>query len=86
MALALSGWLDKEGFDDRASNLFDPQGPPRDDRTWGISSVLTVSITDRLQARLRGSFTRRSSNVDLGQGFNLGYRRTVVGTSLTWRF
>jgi hypothetical protein len=86
LSISISGWLDKEGFDDRASNLLDPQGPPRDDRTWGASSILTVSITDRLQARLRGSYTRRSSNVDLGQGFNLDYRRAVVGAGMTWTF
>jgi hypothetical protein len=84
--ISISGWLDQEGFDDRASNLFNPQGPPRDDRTWGASTAFTVSISNRLQARFRGAYSRRSSNVDLGQGLNLDYRRTVVGTSLTYRF
>ncbi|HEX3129714.1 MAG TPA: tetratricopeptide repeat protein [Thermoanaerobaculia bacterium] len=85
LALSLSGWLDQERFDDQASNLLDPQGPARDDRTRGASAALTVAITDRLQARLRGAYTRRTSNVGIGN-LDFGYRRTVVGTSLSWSF
>lgn len=86
LALSLSGWLDQEGYDDRASNLLSPQGSPRDDRTWGASSVLTATVTDHLQVRLRGSYSRRSSNVDLGNGLDLDYRRTVVGAGARWSF
>ena len=86
LALSLSGWLDHEGYDDRASNLLDPQGPRRDDRTWGAATVLTATVTDHLQVRLRGAYSRRSSNVDLGNGLDLGYRRTVVGAGASWSF
>jgi hypothetical protein len=86
LALSISGWLDQEGYDDSASNLLNPQGSPRDDRTSGASTVLTVSVTDHLQLRLRGAYSRRSSNVDLGNGLDLDYRRTVVGASVSWRF
>ncbi|MES1243546.1 MAG: tetratricopeptide repeat protein [Acidobacteriota bacterium] len=86
LALALSGWLDRQQFDDRASNLVDPQGPARDDRSWGASTTLTVPLTERLQARLRGSYSRRTSNVGFGNGLDLGYRRTVIGAGLMWSF
>jgi hypothetical protein len=86
LALSLSGWLDQEQFDNRASNLINPQGPARDDRTRGASTTLTFSITDRLQARLRGSYSRRNSNVGFGGGPDLGYRRTVLGAGITWSF
>jgi len=86
LALSVSGWLDQEQFDDQASNLFNPQGPSRDDRTRGVSAALTVSITERLQARLRGAHSRRTSNVGFGNGLDLGYRRTVVGAGLSWSF
>jgi hypothetical protein len=86
LALALSGWLDRESFDDQASNLFDPQGPPREDRTWGTSATLTLSVTEHLQARVRGLYTRRTSNVDAGNGLDLDYQRTVAGAGLSWKF
>jgi hypothetical protein len=86
VALSVSGWLDQERFDDRASNLFNPQGPARDDRTRGASAALTASITHRLQARLRGTYSHRTSSVGFGNGPDLGYRRTVVGAGLAWSF
>jgi hypothetical protein len=85
-ALSVSGWLDQEEFDDSASNLLNPQGSPRDDRTWGASTTLTVSLSDRLQARLRGAYSRRISNVGFGNGPDLGYRRTVVGAGISWGY
>lgn len=85
LALSVSGWYDEESYGDSASNLLDPLGPPRDDRTSGASAILTVSVTSRLQARLRASHSRRTSNVDLGSGLDLGYRQTVVGAGLSWK-
>jgi hypothetical protein len=87
LALSISGWLDRESYDDNASNLATPQGgPPRDDRTRGASTTLTFSMTSHLQARIRGSYSRRSSNIEVGNGVDLGYRRSVVGAGLSWKF
>lgn len=86
LALSISGWLDQESYGDNASNLLDPQGPPREDRTWGASTTLILSMTSRLQARLRGAYSRRSSNIEVGNGVDLGYKQTVVGAGMTWKF
>jgi tetratricopeptide (TPR) repeat protein len=85
--LGLSGWLTEEDFGASASNLFDPQGPARDDRTWGTSAALSFALSARAQAVVRGTYTERSSNVDLGEDLpDLDYRRTILGTGIVWSF
>ena len=87
LALDLSGWLNDEDFGDPASNLFDPQGSARQDRTWGASAGLTYSLTGRLRLLARGSYSERSSSLDMGDGLpDLDYRRTVLGTGAVWSF
>ena len=88
-ALGLFGWLTEEDFGDSASNLFNPRGPARDDRTWGASAELSCFLgrSKRVQALVRGTYTERDSNVDLGEGLpDLGYRRTIWRTGVIWTF
>jgi len=85
----LGAWVNKEKFDDPASNLFssDPASPARRDRTWGSSAALAFEINDRLRFLLRGSYQNRDSNVTFDGGLPaLDYRRTVVETGLSWAF
>jgi tetratricopeptide (TPR) repeat protein len=85
--LDLSGRLREEDFGDSESNLFDPRGPARDDRTWGTSAALSFAFSERAQAVVRGTYTERRSNVDLGEDLpDLDYRRTILGTGIVWSF
>lgn len=85
--LDLSAWLTEEDFGDPASNLFTPQGPARNDQTWGTSAELSYLLWQKTRALVRGIYTERSSNVDLGEGLpNLGYRRTILRTGVVWTF
>ncbi len=87
--LELGGRLTEEDFGDSASNLFDPRGPARDDRTWGASAELSYFLTrsKRVQALVRGTYSERDSNVSLGEGLpDLGYRRTIWRTGVVWTF
>ncbi len=85
----LTGWVNREKFDDPASNLFssDPASPARRDTTWGSSAALAFEINDRLRLLLRGSYQNRDSNVTFDGGLPaLDYRRTLVETGLSWAF
>jgi tetratricopeptide (TPR) repeat protein len=87
--IRLGAWLNKEKFDDPASNLFssDPASPERRDRTWGSSATLAFDIKDRLRLLLRGSYQNRDSNVTFDGGLPaLDYRRTLLETGLSWSF
>ncbi|HYH45709.1 MAG TPA: hypothetical protein VEG34_08480, partial [Thermoanaerobaculia bacterium] len=85
--LGLSGRVLEEDFGDSASNLFNPRGPARSDQTWSASATVSYSITETIQAQVRGLYTERSSNVDMGEGLpDLDYRRTVLGTGVVWTF
>jgi tetratricopeptide (TPR) repeat protein len=87
--IRLGGWVNKEKFDDAASNLFspDPASPARRDRTWGSSAELAFDISDRLRFLLRGGYQNRNSNVTFDGGLPaLDYRRTLVETGLSWAF
>jgi hypothetical protein len=85
----LTGWVNREKFDDPASNLFssDPASPARRDTTWGSSAALAFEVNDRLRFLLRGSYQNRDSNVTFDGGLPvLDYRRTLVETGLSWTF
>ncbi|HEX5716655.1 MAG TPA: tetratricopeptide repeat protein [Thermoanaerobaculia bacterium] len=85
--LGLSGRVLEEDFGDSASNLFNPRGPARSDQTWSASATVSYSITETIQAQVRGLYAERSSNVDMGEGLpDLDYRRTVLGTGVVWTF
>jgi hypothetical protein len=67
------------------SNLLVLFGPPRQDTTWRGAAVLAWTAAPRLVWTLRGAYTSRRSNVDLGAGLpDLGYRRLVVGVGGAW--
>lgn len=88
----LTGWVNRENFDDPASNLFstDPASPARRDTTWGSSAELGFKINKRLRFLLRGGYQHRDSNVTFDAGAGglpaLDYRRTLVETGLSWAF
>jgi tetratricopeptide (TPR) repeat protein len=88
----LAGWVNRENFDDPASNLFstDPASPARRDTTWGSSAELAFDISARLRFLLRGGYQHRDSNVTFDAGAGgvpaLDYRRTLVETGLSWAF
>jgi hypothetical protein len=87
--IRLGAWLNREKFDDAASNLFSsgPASPARRDRTWGSNAALAFEINDRLRFLLRGSYQHRDSNVTFDGGRPaLDYRRTLVETGLSWAF
>ncbi|HEV7784215.1 MAG TPA: hypothetical protein VGQ28_02695, partial [Thermoanaerobaculia bacterium] len=85
LSAVLEGRVREDHYDRRESNLFDPTGPPRRDMTVQSAAALVWAASDRLRWTLRGAYTRRHSNVDLGDGLpDLGYRRTVISAGLSW--
>ena len=83
--LVLDGRVREDHYDRPESNLFHPDGPPRRDTNLQAAAALVWSASDRLRWTLRGAYTRRNSNVDLGDGLpDLGYRRTTVSAGLSW--
>ena len=59
------------------------------DATGRVACAATVvwTVTPRLYWTAQGGYTRRRSNVELGEGLpGLGYRRLVVSTGLSWGF
>ncbi|HXO18676.1 MAG TPA: hypothetical protein VOA87_02000 [Thermoanaerobaculia bacterium] len=89
-SLLLSGSYARLSFDHPESNLFNPigpLGPAREDRTSRAAAALSWALTDRLGLTARAAYTRRSSNVDLGDGLpDLGYRRTELALAASWVF
>jgi hypothetical protein len=80
-----SGRLDR--YDHPQSNVGDPGGPERDDRTWRVGAAAVWRATERLDGIVRGSAVRRDSNVELPAGSPLlDYRRTVLALGLRWRW
>ena len=72
-------------YDRRQSNLFDPTGPRRHDTTLQTAAAIVWAASDRLRWTARAAYTRRHSNVDLGDGLpDLGYRRLVLSAGLSW--
>lgn len=89
LGLRLSAVLEararKDRYDRRESNLFNPAGPRRHDTTLQTAAALVWATSDRLRWTARAAYTRRRSNVDLGDGLpDLGYRRLVVSAGLSW--
>jgi hypothetical protein len=85
LSAVLEGRVRKDRYDHPESNLFDPTGPPRRDTTVQSAATLVWAASSRLRWTLRGAYTRRNSNVDLGDGLpDLGYRRKVISAGLSW--
>jgi hypothetical protein len=85
LSTVLEGRVREDHYDRRESNLFDPTGPRRRDTTLQTAAALVFASTDRLRWTARAAYTRRRSNVDLGDGLpDLGYRRLVVSAGLSW--
>src|ERR1700687_5402422 len=81
----LEGRARADRYDRPASTLFDPAGPPRRDTTWQTAAAVVWAARDRLRCTARAAYTRRRSNVDLGDGLpDLGYQRLVVSAGLGW--
>ena len=85
--LRLNGLVTDEKFDARSSNLFNPDGLARKDRTWGSSAALAFDLNERLRVLVRGSYQDRDSNVVFGDGLPaLDYQRTLLEAGLSWAF
>jgi hypothetical protein len=89
LGLRLSAVLEararEDRYDRRESNLFNPAGPRRHDTTLQTAAAVVWATSDRLRWTARAAYTRRRSNVDLGDGLpDLGYRRLVVSAGLSW--
>ena len=85
--LGLTGSVSEEDFDDPASNLLLIDGEARKDSTWRVGANLSFALTDRLSVVVRGTYTERDSNIDLGEALpDLDYRRTTLATGLIWAF
>jgi len=85
LSAVLEGRVRKDRYDRPESNLFDPTGPPRRDTTLQSAATLVWAASVRLRWTLRGIYTTRNSNVDLGDGLpDLGYRRKVISVGLSW--
>jgi hypothetical protein len=89
LALRLSAVLEGRAREDRydrpESNLFNPTGPRRRDTTLQTAATFVWAATPRLRWTARTSYTRRRSNVELGDGLpDLGYQRLVVAAGLSW--
>jgi tetratricopeptide (TPR) repeat protein len=84
-SLVLEGRAREDHYDRRESNLFNPAGPRRRETTLQAAPAIVWEASDRLRWTVRGAYTRRNSNVDLGGGLpDLGYRRLVVSAGLSW--
>jgi hypothetical protein len=89
LALCWSAVLDGRARQDRydrpESNLFNPTGPRRRDTSLQAAATVVWAPTPRLRWTARTSYTRRRSNVELGDGLpDLGYRRLVATAGLSW--
>jgi len=85
LSTVLEGRVREDHYDRRESNLFHPAGPARRDTNLQTAATLLWAASDRLRWTLRGAFTRRNSNVDLGGRLpDLGYRRLVVTAGVSW--
>jgi hypothetical protein len=89
LALRWSAVLDGRAREDRydrpESNLFNPAGPRRRDTSLQAAATVIWAATHRLRWTARAAYTRRRSNVELGDGLpDLGYRRLVVSAGLGW--
>jgi len=84
-SVILESRVRKDDYDRPESNLFVFNGAPRSDTTVRTGATVVWSVTSRLRWRLQGGYSRRNSNVALGNGLpDLGYRRAVVSTGLSW--
>jgi hypothetical protein len=87
LTLFVAGERREDRFSHSISNLFNPTGPEREDVTWRLTGAAVVALADSLRVTLRGSYSRRRSNVDFTPGSPLfDYRRTVVSTGFDWSF
>ncbi len=83
----LEGSVRKDDFDHPESNLFDLIGPVRNDTTRRAALTLIWAATDRLRLTARGTYVKRSSNVDLGDGLpDLNYQRRIASVGVSWVF
>jgi hypothetical protein len=83
----LEGSLRQDDFDHSESNLFRLGGPVRNDRTRRTALTLIWAATDRLRLTARGTYVKRSSNVDLGVGLpDLDYQRKIASVGVSWVF
>jgi hypothetical protein len=77
----------RDDFDHPESNLFVEGGPVRNDTTRRGALTLVWAATDRIRLTARGTYVKRSSNVDLGQGLpDLDYQRRIASVGLSWVF
>jgi tetratricopeptide (TPR) repeat protein len=84
----LEGGVREDDFDHPESNLFRlVGGPVRNDRTRRGALTLIWAATDRLRLIARGTYVKRSSNVDLGDGLpDLDYQRKIASVGVSWVF
>ena len=84
----LEGGVRQDDFDHPESNLFRlAGGPVRNDRTRRTALTLIWAATDRLRLIARGTYVKRSSNVDLGDGLpDLDYQRKIAYVGVTCVF
>jgi len=83
----LEGSVRKDDFDHPESNLFILGGPVRNDTTRRTALTLIWAATERLRLVARGTYVKRSSNVDLGDGLpDLGYQRKIASVGVSWVF
>jgi hypothetical protein len=77
----------QERFDHPQSNLTQPAGPARDDRSWRGSAALVRMLGRHLAGTARAGYVRRDSNVLLPGRLPLfAYRRTIAGLGVSWFF
>jgi hypothetical protein len=77
----------KDDFDHPESNLFRVGGPVRKDTTRRGALTLAWAATDRIRLTARGTYVKRSSNVDLGAGLpDLDYQRRIASVGVSWVF
>ncbi|HVT19419.1 MAG TPA: hypothetical protein VHQ90_24980 [Thermoanaerobaculia bacterium] len=83
--LLLEGAVRRDRYRYPESNLLVLFGPARRDTTWRGGAALAWAMAPRLVWTLRGTYTSRTSNVDLGAGLpDLGFRRYVIGLGANW--
>lgn len=81
----LEGSVRKDDFDHPESNLFLIGGPVRNDTTRRGALTLVWAATERLRLIARGTYVKRSSNVDLGDGLpDLDYQRKIASVGVSW--
>jgi tetratricopeptide (TPR) repeat protein len=83
----LEGSVRKDDFDHPESNLFFLGGPVRNDTTRRTALTLVWAATERLRLMARGTYVKRSSNVDLGDSLpDLDYQRKIASVGVSWVF